>query len=52
MNAQFLADLENEMLALLDQVEWDWQADKLRVIVRKVAAELELTRLRERETAA
>lgn len=51
MTAQFLADLEAEMLALVDEMEWNWQADKLRAIARKVAVQLELTRLRDRDAA-
>lgn len=51
MNTQFLADLETEINRLIDDIEWDWQADRLRAIARKVAAELELTRLRNRTAA-
>lgn len=53
MNAQFLADIERELIEVTDHIDWydgdylfNRQIDTLRNIARKIGAEAELTRLR------
>lgn len=58
MTAAVLSDIERELIAVTDEIDWkdDFllvrEIDALRNIARKIGAEVELTRLRERESAA
>lgn len=55
MSAAALSDIERELIAVTDEIDWkdDFllvrEIDALRNIARKIGAEVELTRLRERE---
>lgn len=57
MSAAVLSDIERELIAVTDDIEENsdyWfthQVDALRNIARKIGAEVELTRLREREAS-
>lgn len=57
MSAAVLSDIERELIAVTDEIDWkdDFllvrEIDALRNIARKIGAEVELTRLREREAS-
>lgn len=58
MNAQFLADIESELVDAIDRIDFDdtdyafnQQIDALRSIARKIGAEVELIRLGQRTAA-
>lgn len=58
MNAQFLADIEQELVAVVDDLDWRdagyefvRQIDALRNVARKIGAEAELIKLGKREAA-
>lgn len=46
MRAEFLKELEEELLALADRSDSYWIDDRLRSLARRVAVELEQERLR------
>lgn len=58
MNAQFLADIERELVEAIDDLDWrddgyefNRQIDALRNVARKIGAEAELIKLGKREAA-
>lgn len=58
MNAQVLADIERELVAVIDDLDWrddnyefNRQIDALRNVARKIGAEAELIKLGKREAA-